>query len=247
MTQQPPLTAEILARIRTLDTCTVSNAIEQFNIRLRNEGFAHGAIRCQFPQFPPVLGYAATARVRSSTPPMTGGCYYDRIDWWEYVLTIPEPRILVLQDVDQTPGFGAFVGEVHAHIALALNCVGCVTDGAVRDLPAVKATGFQLFARCAAVSHAYAHIAEFGEPVEIGGLKIAPGDLIHGDRHGVHIVPQSIAADIPKAAADIMHQERELIELCQSPDFSLQKLSAALEHKLALARNRMKIHYDSSL
>ncbi|MGH9665545.1 MAG: RraA family protein, partial [Bryobacteraceae bacterium] len=166
---------------------------------------------------------------------------------WEYVLTIPEPRILVLQDVDHAPGFGAFVGEIHAHIALALHCVGCVTDGSVRDLPAVKATGFQLFARGAAVSHAYAHIAEFGEPVEIGGLKITPGDLIHGDRHGVQTVPLSIAAQIPKAAAELMHEERELIELCQSPDFSLQKLSAALERKLALARNRMKTHYDSSL
>lgn len=241
------LTAETLERIRALDTCTVSNAIEQFNVRLRNEGFAHGSVRCLFPDLPPTLGYAATARVRSSSPPMTGGCYYDRIDFWRYVQTIPEPRILVLQDVDHAPAFGAFVGEVHTQIALALGCVGCVTDGAVRDLPAVKATGFQLFARRAAVSHAYAHIVDFGDPVEIGGLKIAPRDLVHGDCHGLQIVPPSIAEKIPQAAAEISQQERELIELCRSKDFSVDKLAAVLEEKLARARDRMKTHYDSSL
>lgn len=228
MTLKSVLSASDFEKIRHLDTCTVSNAIERFNVRLRNEGFVHGCVHCQFPDLQPMLGYAVTARARASSAPMAGRCYYDRMDWWDYVLTIPEPRVMVLQDVDHQPGIGAFVGEVHAHIGLALHCVGCVTNGAVRDLPAVEKTGFHLFAGSVAVSHSYAHIVDFGEPVEIGGLQIHPGDMVHGDRHGVHTIPHGIASEIPKVAADLIAEERSLIELCRSPDFSLKELAARL-------------------
>jgi 4-hydroxy-4-methyl-2-oxoglutarate aldolase len=228
MTSKKTLSANDLEHIRQMDTCTVSNAIERFKVRLRNEGFVHGSVYCQFPSFQPMLGYAFTARIRSSSAPITGRCYYDRMDWWEYVVTIPEPRVMVLQDIDQQPGIGAFVGEIHAQIGLALHCVGCVTNGAARDLAAVEKAGFHLFAGSVAVSHAYAHIVDFGGPVEIGGLKIHPGDLVHGDRHGVHTIPLEIASEIPKVAAGLVAEERDLIELCRAPSFSLEKLAARL-------------------
>jgi regulator of RNase E activity RraA len=218
-----------LEKIRALDTCTVSNAIERLNVRLRNEGFISGAVRCRFPNFQPMLGYAVTGRIRSSSPPMTGRCYHDRMDFWNHVATIAEPRVILLQDVDHTPGVGAFVGEVHATIALALKCVGYVTNGAVRDLPAVKALGFHLFSGSVAVSHAYAHLIEFGDPVEIGGLTIKPGDLIHGDCHGVQSVPLEIVSEIPQEAERILCAERELIQFSRSPQFSLQGLADRLQ------------------
>jgi 4-hydroxy-4-methyl-2-oxoglutarate aldolase len=228
MIQKSILSEDDFEKISHLDTCTVSNAIERLKVRLRNEGFVYGAVHCQFPSFQPMLGYAATARIRGSSAPMTGRCYYDRMDWWDYVLTMPEPRVIVLQDIDHQPGIGAFVGEIHAQIGLALHCVGCVTNGAVRDLPAVEKAGFHLFAGSVAVSHSYAHIVDFGEPVEIGRLKIHPGNLIHGDRHGVQTIPHEIASEIPKVAASLVAEERALIELCRSAGFSLQELAARL-------------------
>ncbi|MGD0578225.1 MAG: RraA family protein [Bryobacteraceae bacterium] len=224
----PALTGEQLKKLQALDTCSVSNAIEQFDVRLRNEGFLHD-VGCLFPNLPPMLGYAVPAVIRSSMPPMAGRCYYNRIDWWRYVLTIPEPRVLVLKDIDHEPGLGAFVGAIHVHIARALGCVGCVTNGAVRDLPAVEATGFHLFARQTSVSHAYAHIVEFGEPVEIGGLAIKPGDVLHGDRHGVHNIPLDIAAAIPETVASMLAAEQDLIDYCASPGFTIETLAARLE------------------
>src|SRR5580704_12450126 len=146
MTPRKVLSAMDLERLSELETCTVSNAIERLNVRLRNEGFVSGVVKCQFPSLPPMIGYAATGRIRTASPPITQRCYYDRVDWWNYLASVPKPRVMVLQDVDSRPGLGAFVGEIHAAIGLALNCVGCVTNGAVRDLPAVKALGFQLFA-----------------------------------------------------------------------------------------------------
>jgi regulator of RNase E activity RraA len=133
------LTSADFERIRELDTCTASNAIERFNVRLRNEGFTSGAIHCRFPHLPPMLGYAVTGRIRTCSAPMTGRCYFDRIDFWKYVTEIPQPRVIVLEDMDHVPGCGAMVGEIHATIGMALHCVGHVTNGAVRDLAAVEA------------------------------------------------------------------------------------------------------------
>ena len=229
MTEPIVLSAPDIEKLRTFDSCTISNAIERLNVRLRNEGFLSGGTRCRFPKLPPMVGYAATARIRTGAPPMSRRCYYDRMDWWNYVASLPEPRVLVLQDADHEPGMGAFVGEIHAAIGMALKCVGCITNGAVRDLPAVEAMGFQMYSRRTSVSHAYAHIAEFGDPVEIGGLKISAGDLLHGDRHGVLTIPSSVAGEVAAEAARIQQQERELVEFCRSPQFSLRELGERIE------------------
>lgn len=228
MTSREDLSDVDLERLRAFDTCTVSNAIERLNVRLRNEGFVSGAVRCRFPDLPPMVGYAATGRIRTGSPPMAQRCYYDRVDWWNYVASLPKPRVIVVQDADGQPGLGAFVGEMHAAIGVALDCVGCVTNGAARDLPAVKALKFQLFAGKLSVSHSYAHIIDFGEPVEIGGLKIHSGDLLHGDRHGVLNIPQEIAAKIPAEASKVLAEERELTEFCRSSEFSLEELEKRL-------------------
>ncbi len=219
------LSPDDLERLRSLDSCSVSNAIETFNVRLRNEGFVAGALRCVFPNFAPTVGYAVTGRIRASAPPLAGRCYFNRMDWWKYLITVPAPRVIVMQDVDRVPGIGAFVGEVHAIVGRALDCAGYVTNGSVRDLPGVEAAGFQLFAGSVRVSHAYAHIIEFGEPVEIGGLQIRSGDLIHGDRHGVQTVPLGIAAEVPQVAAEMRRRERELFEFCRSPGFNFDGLA----------------------
>lgn len=222
------LSATDLAKLAELDTCTASNAIERLRVRMRNEGFASG-IHCQFPNLAPMAGYAVTAKIRTSAPPLGGNrCYYDRMDWWTYVTSVPGPRVMVLEDIDEEPGFGAFVGEIHANIGQALNCIGCVTNGAVRDLPSVKALGFYLFSGSVAVSHAYAHIVEFGQPVEIRGMPVRSGDLVHGDRHGVQTIPLEIAGEVPAEAARMLVEERELIEFCNSPRFSLDGLARRL-------------------
>jgi len=220
-----PVSDSVFAQLKSLDTSTTSNAIEQLNVRLRNEGFIAGGLRCRFPTLPTMLGYAVTGRIRTASPPISVRCYYDRMDFWEYVDTLPKPRVLVLQDVDDRPGLGAFLGEIHANIGMALNCVGYVTNGAVRDLPAVKALGFHLFAGSASVSHAYAHLVDFGEPVSLGGLKISSGDLIQGDWNGVQTIPLEIAAKIPETAAKLSSAENELKEFCQSAEFSLDQLA----------------------
>ena len=88
-----PLSPELLDEFRKLSTCVVASAIETFDVRLRNTGFANSSVRSMFPDLSPLVGYAATARILTADPPMEGHSYYARPDWWQYICTIPEPRV----------------------------------------------------------------------------------------------------------------------------------------------------------
>ncbi|MGC2722236.1 MAG: RraA family protein [Candidatus Acidiferrales bacterium] len=208
-----------------MSTCIVASAIETFGVRLRNKGFTDSRIRCVFPDIPTVVGYAATARLRSSDPPMEGKGYYDRGEWWESILKVPPPRIVVIEDVDSPPGLGAFIGEVHANVLKALGCVAAVTNGSVRDLHGVRKTGLQMFAGSVAVSHAYAHVFDFGGAVDVGGLTVNPGDLMQGDIHGVQTVPREIAGRVPAKALELIQRRQEFIALTHSEPFSIEEFS----------------------
>jgi regulator of RNase E activity RraA len=226
-----------LEQLRQFDSCSVANAIETFGVRLRNSGFTDSRVHCLFEDFPPLVGYAATIQVRTTNPPMEGESYYFRLDWLEHVLSVPAPRILVMQDTDRHPGLGSFIGDVHANILRALGCTGVVTNGAVRNVEALRAMKFQAFAGNLSVSHAFAHVFDFGKPVEVAHLQVRPGDLLHGDRHGVQTVPLEIAEEIPGAARKMIEDEQKIIELCQSDGFTPDKLRSEV---MALSEKRKK-------
>jgi 4-hydroxy-4-methyl-2-oxoglutarate aldolase len=229
MGPQPAVRSEVLDALRRFDTCMVCNAIETFQVRLRNTGFANAHIHCMFEDLPPMVGYAATARMRSDDPPVKGGTYRDRSAWWNSILQVPGPRIVVLEDMDKPSGVGAFLGDMHAAVLRALGCVGYVTDGAVRELPRVRELGMQVFAGTVSVSHAYAHIFDFGVTVKVAGLDLHPGDLLHGDRHGLLTIPREIAADIPAVAERLSEREKRIIAYCSSSEFSMEELPQILD------------------
>jgi 4-hydroxy-4-methyl-2-oxoglutarate aldolase len=226
-TQQ--LTEAQLEQLRALDSSAVANAVELFDVRLRNTGFTDSGVHCMFPDFPPMVGYAATARLRTSDPPMESHSYYNRTDWWNHILSVPAPRIVVVQDVDKHPGLGAFIGEVHANILRAMGCVGVVTNGAVRDLRAIRNLKLQTFAGNVSVSHAYAHIFDFGGGVTVGRMQVKPGDLLHGDAHGVLTIPLEIADKVPDAASQIVRKKQSVVALCHSREFTLDKIRDAVK------------------
>ena len=228
MASAPLLNAQQLEALRQFDSCMIANAIETFNVRLRNTGFTNGKIRCMFPDSGPMVGYAVTGRLRSGDPPISG-FYHDRGDLWSRIQSSPAPSILVLEDIDDKPGRGAFVGDMHAAILKALGCAGYVTNGSVRELPSVRAIGMQLFAGSTAVSHAYAHIFDIGVPVTVDGMEVHAGSLLHGDQHGVLTIPNEIAAEVPNVAAKLQRCEKAVVEFCQSSDFSIVKLSELMK------------------
>jgi 4-hydroxy-4-methyl-2-oxoglutarate aldolase len=120
---------------------------------------------------------------------------------------------------------------MHAAILKSLGCIGYLTNGAVRELPAVRTMGIQLFAGSIAVSHAYAHIFDVGATVKVGGMEVRPRDLLHGDRHGVLTVPVGIAARIPASAAALQREEQKVIDFCRSSAFSVAGLGEIMKTK----------------
>lgn len=212
-----------LSVLTRYSTPTVANAIELFELRPRDQGFLKPGFLCLQPDLAPVAGFAGTCLVSGN-----GFHTYGRRDvaeYWEHLESIPGPRISVVQDLDPYPGSGCFWGEVNANVHLALGCVATVTDGAVRDLPEMRAVGFQALYRHVAVSHGYIHVAGFGNPVNIGGVIISPGDLIQVDQHGALIVPVETLPQLEEAVKEIERRERPVIEYARSGSATRQGLA----------------------
>ncbi|MDE2779464.1 MAG: RraA family protein [Chloroflexota bacterium] len=214
------ISKETMEALGKIDTPSICNAIEGFNVRGKEEGFMLPEIKGVFRTLPPAVGYAVTGVISAVQPE---GRNVSREDWWDLIVSVPEPRFIVLHDIDNPP-LGAYWGEVQGNIHKALGAVGVATDGTVRDIDEVESLGFQFFAKEISASHAYVHLVEIGIPVTIGGLTVKTGDLLHGDKHGVTSIPFEIAEQIPDMVQTIAEYEEKTISLCQSPDFTLEKL-----------------------
>jgi regulator of RNase E activity RraA len=215
----------VIDALRKISSPSVANAIETFNARPRNQGFMSSEIRTLFPELGPLVGYAVTALIRAEPQPVEGH-RASTFAWWDYVQSVPAPRVIVVHDLDDPRGQGAQWGEVQANIHKALGCAGVITDGSVRDLDEVRALGFQFAAAHVSVSHAWVHMVDFGLPVKLGGLWVKPGDLLHADQHGVVTIPPDLAERVPEAVRKVEADERRIISLCQSREFSADGLKA---------------------
>jgi 4-hydroxy-4-methyl-2-oxoglutarate aldolase len=213
----------VIEALRKISSPSIANGIETFNVRPRNVGHMSSEIKTLFSELGPLVGYAVPAVIRAEPQPLQNH-RASTFAWWDYVQTIPAPRVIVVHDIDEPRGQGAQWGEVQANIHKALGCVGVVTDGSVRDLDEVRALGFQFAAAHVSVSHAYVHMMDFGLPVKVGGLWVKPGDLIHADQHGVVTIPPDIAERLREAVAKVEADERKIIGVCQSRDFTPDRL-----------------------
>lgn len=225
-----PLPASVLEALGRYDTPTICNAMEIVAPERRLVGYTTKPLICPFPDLPPIVGYARTVTIRSvlrsSLPPEEQS--KRRIDYYEYVGTGHGPRISVIQDIDGPDvGYGAFWGEVQSNVHKALGCLGVVTDGSIRDTPQ-WAPGFQALAGSIGPSHAWVHAESFGGQVRVAGMTVQSDDLIHADRHGAIVIPLDVAAKLPEAAELCGRREMPILEIARSPDFSLEKLKAAL-------------------
>ena len=224
-TERRILTHGEMLELRRWNTPTIYNGWEQITKHdAGGDGFNIEETVDFMPQMGAMVGYAVTIVCEPGNPAHKAANPRAWSEYRRYVASLPGPKIVVVQDLNKPDFVGSFWGEVNANTFRAHGCVGVVTDGGVRDVDEVEALGFHYFARAVIVSHAYVHVEESGIPVEIGGLTIRPGDLIHADKHGVMTIPQAIAGLIPEAARRIEARERALIDYCQSAEFTSQGL-----------------------
>jgi 4-hydroxy-4-methyl-2-oxoglutarate aldolase len=217
------LTTEQLATLRQIDSPTVANAIERFDIRPRVEGFAGWDLRCAFPEIGSTVGYAVTCTADSTTNSRADERGLLRL--WEALETAPRPSVIVIKDIGPERSRSCHMGEVMATTAKAFGAVGCVSDGGLRDVVEVRALGgFQYFCPGFVVSHGNPVICDINIEVTVAGLMVQPGDLLHGDANGILAVPATVAAHVADEAARVREAERELLEFVRKPGLTVEKL-----------------------
>ena len=223
------LTAADLNKLTEWDTPTICNGLEHLSSEYRVKSFTVEQMQCFDPSLPPIIGYARTAMIRSMTPPE--GKPEDiremRARYYETISAPPNPSISVIQDLDPTPGFGAFWGEVNTAIHKGLGCLGVVTNGSFRDIDAC-APGFQLLGGKVAPSHAWVHLVAIECEVNIFGMAVKPNDIIHADRHGAVVVPEECVKELPSAIDVLNRREAVILEVARSPGFNVEILKKAM-------------------
>jgi regulator of RNase E activity RraA len=215
------------AVLRGLTVPTLANAIETFGVVAPNEGYNRLPVHCHFPKFGTLVAHAVTITTSTDTEP-DPTARFDYVRYWRWLETRRAelgPLVAVLQDEDDPPG-GAMWGEWNANVHRRLGCVGTITHGAVRDLDALERLGFHAFATSVSVGHGYGVFTGFGDDVRVAGVPIRTGDLLVGDQHGFLRIPDEIPlSELADAARTIDALEGEIFSLCQSPDFSIERLA----------------------
>ena len=221
--------AVLLAHLRGFDTPTICNALEIATGARRATGFTRQTMVVPFPMLPPIVGFARTATLRSAAPSsMSPAAARDlRLRYYEHVAPTDAPTVVVIQDLDHDVGLGAFWGEVNSKVHRALGCVGVVTNGAVRDLD-VLAPDFPIVAGCVTPSHAFVRIEAIGGDVDILGMQVTDGDLIHADRHGAARIDRAAAARLPHAIEVIIAREKLILDAATRPGFGVADIRAAM-------------------
>ena len=222
-----PLDKDEIAFLESMDTPTVCNVIEIVAPERRGYGYTTSHLHCPFPNLPPRVGFAKTATMRARDPvPASGGYMQKRLDYLDYVASEPRPSWVVVQDLDEPAGYGAFWGEVQSNVHKALGCHGVVTNGCVRDIPMIAA-GFQMLAGSIAPSHAFVHVVDFGGEVTVHGMTVKGGDLLHADRHGAVAVPIDKIAAMRGALDLLSKREARIIEAARAPNATVENIKAA--------------------
>jgi regulator of RNase E activity RraA len=218
MTKQV-LTPEVIEALRQIDSPTISNAIEEFQVRDPVTGYASLELRCQFPEASPMVGYAVTCTAGENRPSRL----QELLDVFQ---AAPKPAVLVIKYVGNDRLRSCYLGDIFCTSLQKLGGVGIVTDGGARDRTGIKqrAPGFQLFSPGWVVSHGLGSYLDFGITVSICGLTIQPGDLLHGDESGLLTIPQELAQSVAEKAREVHRVEAEFFDFLQSDAFSFDAL-----------------------
>jgi regulator of RNase E activity RraA len=218
--------SDLLFKLRAFDTPTICNALEIIDEQRRNFGYTCHNFFVVNGSSAPICGYAKTATCRSLN--VSGKeiktLKAERLLYYEYVSRGNHDRIVVMQDLDGSDrARGPFWGEFNVRIHKALGCVGVVTDGSIRDLQKLP-DGILLLGMGLRPSHANIHISGFGQRVNVFGMAVSDGDLIHADEHGAVCFPEAYALEVLQRASEFIENERPIIEACKRERLSIDEL-----------------------
>ncbi len=212
--------------LRNFDTPTICNALEIVRRRRFSTGFTRQRLLAAFPTLLPIVGYARTARLVCSSP-LAAARKQNLLGYYEYLAGPTRPTIAVVEDIDPQAGLGAFWGEVNSTVHWGLGCHGAVTNGSMRDLDAM-CPQFQCLAATLSPSHVNAQVVEFGKPVDVLGMAVSDGDIVHADRHGAVVFTIGEAGQLPAAIDLIVRREKVILDAARKPEFNVTAMREAM-------------------
>lgn len=222
------MTPDLLKLLRSVDTPTVCNAIETAQGKRGFDAFTRGTMLCSAPDAPAIVGYARTAKIAAVAPPTEPPevIRERRMAYYRYMAEGAHPSVAVVQDLDVPQAIGAYWGEINTSIHKGFGMSGALTDGVMRDLGDLP-DGFPVVAGSIGPSHGFVHVREIGTEVTVHGLRIAPGDLIHADRHGALVIPDDILPRLADAIETLLRTEKIVLEPANRPGFDFAAFEAA--------------------
>ena len=210
--------------LRRVDTPTVCNAIEVAQGQRGFNAFTRGTMLCSAPTEPAMVGYARTARIRAVEAPTEAPDVIKkrRMAYYKYMAEGPRPAVVVIQDLDVPNAIGAFWGEVNTNIHKSFGLAGTLTDGVMRDLGDLP-EGYPVVAGSVGPSHGFVHVVDFDAPVEICGMTVAPGALVHADRHGAVVIPDDVVPKLEAAIATLMRSEKIVFDAVRGKSLTFEE------------------------
>src|SRR5262249_35088171 len=129
------------------------------------------------------------------------------------------PGEVLVIDARGEPGAGT-IGDILAARALARGATGIVTDGGLRDSPALGELDIPAYYRAphAAVLGLVHYPLESDVPIACGGALVLPGDVSVGDAEGVIVLPAAMAEDVAWAALEQEEREAWALERVKAGD-----------------------------
>jgi 4-hydroxy-4-methyl-2-oxoglutarate aldolase len=213
---------ELLKRLAKIDTPTLSNAIERLGVRNRTSGFCHRAMRDLTPELGVLCGRAVTAQAVTMHPDAGDRrrCVELRLELCDALGRLEAPGVVVIQEVGPHPEYSVHAGDVMATLFRRFGAIGLVSDGALRDVAEVRATGFHFFAPGTVASHATFRLVAVQLPVTVCGLRVNPGDVIHGDQSGLMSVPEEGIDRLEELVAGVREREKAMLDYLNGEDVS---------------------------
>ena len=212
---------ELFSELRKIDTPTVTNAVATYPnsrncLALYNpwseNWYTNTSIRCVYPEVGAVVGRAVTCVYGLPDPNFSGRLsFMDVIDALE---AMKKPTILVIQQ-KWPPGLigkAGLAGELMVTAMQALGCVGLISNGPSRDVDAVRRLKFQMLLGGVTAGHGEQAVHAINVPVSVGGMDVAPGELVHMDENGAVKFPADKAGAVLANAKTLLGDEAALLK-----------------------------------
>lgn len=221
------MTPSLLKLLQSVDTPTVCNAIEVAQGKRGFDAYTRGTMQCSDTSRA-IVGYARTAQIAAVEAPTEPPEVIKarRMDYYRHMSEGPRPAIAVVEDVDYPDAVGAYWGEINTTVHKGFGLKGALTNGVMRDLGDLP-DDFPVIAGSIGPSHAFVHVRSVGQPVEIFGMQVADGDLIHADRHGALVVPEDVIEGLEAAILKLLETEKLVLDPARKEGFDFAAFEAA--------------------